>query len=70
MKSGSTDRSKRSAAPSGGRARPAAAGSAKPSARKAATPSGESLPTRPMDRTHLLSLSFLRDGDEFMARLE
>jgi hypothetical protein len=28
------------------------------------------VPPRPLGRTHVLSLSFLRDGDEFMARLE
>ncbi|HXW67470.1 MAG TPA: hypothetical protein VEL82_06320 [Thermoplasmata archaeon] len=27
-------------------------------------------PARPLGRVHVLSLSFVRDGDEFMARLE
>ncbi len=33
-------------------------------------PAAPAPPLRPADRSHLLSLSFLRDGDEFMARLE
>jgi len=54
-------------------ARPAAKGSARP-ANKSEGPSGGAAaapPPRPGDaRRHVLSLSFLRDGDEFLARIE
>jgi predicted component of type VI protein secretion system len=42
-----------------------------PAKPKGAPPAAaETAPARPVDRSHLLSLSFLRDGDEFLARLE
>jgi hypothetical protein len=47
-------------------ARPKSAGG-KPSS---PAPVPETVPVRATDRAHLLSLSFLRDGDEFLARLE
>lgn len=57
--------------------KPAPARSAKPSKpsmppKSSAPPTGEpAAPPRAGDsRRHVLSLSFLRDGDEFMARLE
>jgi hypothetical protein len=60
-------------------ARPAPAKSAPPRKEKARSPSPapaapppavETTPLRGDQRRHLLSLSFVRDGDEFMARLE
>jgi hypothetical protein len=39
-------------------------------ASKSSVPLPEPAPVRIGGRTHMLSLSFLRDGDEFMARLE
>jgi hypothetical protein len=59
-------------------AKPAARSAAKrpaPSKAKAKAPAPaaarpESAPPRPDARRHVLSLSFLRDGDEFLARLE
>ena len=51
--------------------KPAAKPTAKPSgAKPAATEVVPEVPRRTDARRHLLSLSFLRDGDEFMARLE
>jgi hypothetical protein len=45
---------------------------AKPPAKKSAPPAAAvtAIPLRGDGRRHLLSLSFLRDGDEFLARLE
>lgn len=46
---------------------------AKSAARGAAAPTAPAVseaPPRPGGRAHVLSLSFLRDGDEFLARLE
>ena len=56
-------------------AKPVAKAPAKPSgsgAKKGAVAASEpvTIPLRGDGRRHLLSLSFLRDGDEFMARLE
>ncbi len=48
----------------------------KPAAKSAGKPSGGAAPTPSLDvplpggRRHVLSLSFVRDGDEFLARLE
>ncbi|HEV2166772.1 MAG TPA: hypothetical protein VGS23_07370 [Thermoplasmata archaeon] len=50
----------------GGPTRPKG-GSGKGSAAEAAI---DATPARTVGRAHLLSLSFLRDGDEFLARLE
>ncbi len=53
--------------------RPAAKGTARPSGKAAATPAPAAPPAAPRpgdSRRHVLSLSFLRDGDEFLARLE
>jgi hypothetical protein len=49
-------------------ARPPAKGAARPTEKSEPAPAA---PPRPGDsRRHVLSLSFLRDGDEFLARLE
>jgi hypothetical protein len=55
-----------------GSARPAPKGSSKSAPKSAAAePAPPSAPPRSGDsRRHVLSLSFLRDGDEFLARLE
>ncbi|MEM0129171.1 MAG: hypothetical protein QXG65_03290 [Thermoplasmata archaeon] len=50
------------------RPKPRPAPSAAPSARPA--PTAPAAPRRAEARRHLLSLSFLRDGDEFFARIE
>ncbi len=60
---GSKPAAKRTATP----AAPTSKGAAKPAAKRPAIPE---VVVRPADRSHLLSLAFLRDGDEFMARLE
>jgi hypothetical protein len=50
---------------------PKAAAPSKPKASPSSAPAAVELAApRPVDRSHLLSLSFLRDGDEFLARLE
>lgn len=68
----------KSAAASAKKPTPAKPSSAKPSIAKkpaaskaasAAAPTSP-MPLRPDARRHVLSLAFLRDGDEFMARLE
>jgi hypothetical protein len=54
-------------------AKPVAKPAAKPAAKKASAPAAEepiAIPLRGDGRRHMLSLSFLRDGDEFLARLE
>jgi hypothetical protein len=48
--------------------KPATTPAGKPVAKPSTAPSGP--PKSPDARRHVLSLSFLRDGDEFMARLE
>ncbi len=48
--------------------KPAKSSAPKPAASPAASPAPE--PRRSDSRRHLLSLAFLRDGDEFLARLE
>ena len=53
--------------------RPAAQPAPKAASKKPAPTPAEPAPTIPLrgdGRRHLLSLSFLRDGDEFLARLE
>ena len=44
----------------------------RPAPKHAAAPEAAAAPPapRPLGRQHLLSLSFLRDGDEFLARIE
>jgi hypothetical protein len=59
---------KRSAAPAPKSSKRPAATPSKAAAPAAARP--ESAIPRPDARRHVLSLSFLRDGDEFLARLE
>ncbi|HZY70556.1 MAG TPA: hypothetical protein VFF67_06235 [Thermoplasmata archaeon] len=65
---------KPAAAPKPAKAKPAAtAKPGKPKESKAAAPKEEVGPPAPRSgdaRRHVLSLSFLRDGDEFLARLE
>lgn len=52
-------------------AKPAAKGGARPAKKAEAAAPGPTTPPRTGEaRRHLLSLSFLRDGDEFLARLE
>lgn len=63
---------KRTAARPAARSRPSPP-AARPAAKKPApvtAPVVEPLPPRGDGRRHVLSLSFLRDGDEFLARLE
>lgn len=51
--------------------KPASKAPAKPAAKKAPeAPAALTIPLRGDGRRHLLSLSFLRDGEEFTARLE
>ncbi len=54
---------------------PAKASKPRPSAAKSAAaaraePEAAPTPPRPTGRVHVLSLSFVRDGDEFLARME
>ena len=63
------------AAPAGKKARPGARPAKKAAARKPEPSAGTPVRTEPTiprgdARRHVLSLSFLRDGDEFLARLE
>jgi hypothetical protein len=60
-------------------AKPTPKGAAKPAPKKGAPPAKSSgakveapapVPLRGDSREHVLSLAFLRDGDEFLARLE
>jgi hypothetical protein len=60
-------------APRAAPSKPKAGGSAKPTAKAKPKPKPEPevvLPARPTGRIHVLSLSFVRDGDEFLARME
>ncbi len=51
-------------------ARPAPAAAKVPAPAPAPTPEPVVLPRNPDERRHVLSLSFVRDGDEFLARIE
>jgi hypothetical protein len=50
-------------------AKPKAGSAAKPAPKPKPEPE-VALPPRPTGRIHVLSLSFVRDGDEFLARME
>lgn len=65
-------KARRPTPPKAGSARPSTARpSSKPAAKSAPPASGTSAPVRRADgRVHVLSLSFVRDGDEFLARME
>jgi hypothetical protein len=56
-------------APRAAAAKPKAGGSSKPATKSKPEPEVVA-PPRPTGRIHVLSLSFVRDGDEFLARME
>jgi hypothetical protein len=62
--------STRRATPSAKPARPSVPKSAPKPAPPAPAPVAVVLPRNPDERVHVLSLSFVRDGDEFLARIE
>ncbi len=65
-------KARRPTPPKAGGARPSTARPpSKPAAKSTPAASGTSAPVRRADgRVHVLSLSFVRDGDEFLARME